>query len=361
LLVYGQFIAEETEALRRLQYDLLLPYGCSGRADEANMTSPRYHALRSSLAPVAVSVALLDRDFVTGQEIAADVCLINDTPQPQAVTAECYLTRENPEFLLNSDFAAQPLFHQTLIDQVPASSVIRRKMSWPLPAQDGTYFLSAVLTAGAEPPVISQRPVRVLDPTATPQALRESLTLVLGADDELRGWLKARGVRYRENLEALAEKPARVLVWDVAKVAPAQRAAARQLLETVRAGGRLVINVVGKWDWRELADFSAGGPYASNAFWAEGVVPPTGLGGECLRRWNGYPDSVAGGAIHGSFAARGRKLMWTLKPERAVLVEVPEGNGHLVLSYLTLSGRLDPASPWYDPVAERVLLYLLSG
>jgi hypothetical protein len=123
----------------------------------------------------------------------------------------------------------------------------------------------------------------------------------------------------------------------------------------------VVIAANDKWEWPQLADFSIANEGCSRAYWRDGVTPPAGLDGECLRRWNGLPGTVAEGSIQGPLVQQGRKLLWIAKPEAAVLVDVTQGTGHVLISQLAFRGRLDPPGPACDPMAERLLLYLLSG
>ncbi len=359
LLSYGQIIAEQTELLQRLQYDLILPYGCSGRSDEANMTSPNYHALRCSLAPVTVSLDLFDRNFVAGREIGVDVCLINDTPEPQPVAVDYFITVKSPEFLLNRDFALRPLFKHSFTARVPAFSISRRRVQWPVPAIEGQYFMSAVLTAGKREPVISQRIVRALSPNEPSPALKRGLVLVLGGDAELLSWLKRRGLRFSRPGDTTNERPTVVLVWDAARVSARQRPSATQIRQFVRQGGCLVIQVQDKWDWPALADFSLGKARGSRAYWSDGITPPAVLDGAYLRRWNGLAGLVADGFIQGPLARSGRTLLWMERPETPVLIDATQGGGPVLLSKLAFRGRLDPAGPTYDPAAERLLFNLL--
>ena len=369
-LVYAQFVAEQTESMRRLRYDGIFPYCCSGNEPG----EPNYEALHSSLAPVAVSIDLFNRNFSTGQTLSTQVYLINDTPEPQDETLQCYISKKNPEFLTSKAFIREALFKKEWKVKLSSSSILKQEVNWPLPRKEGKYFLAAVLTAEGKKPVVSQRIVRVLDDWV-PHTLKFRRVVVLGSDATFEKWLKKRGLCYRTSLGAglsVKKKPDSpatdglgkgdvLAVWEAKKISAAERAATPQMLKFVREGGKIVIFPQASWDWKELADFEVGKARCSRAFWSKDAQHPLrqGLDGQYFRRWNGFEGVVAEGSLDGEVRKRGEILMWMEKPGTAVLLSVPLGKGEIIISQLAVKNRIQRDSLNFDPVAERLLLALL--
>ncbi len=90
--------------------------------------------------------------------------------------------------------------------------------------------------------------------------------------------------------------------------------------------------------------------------WLKGIDP------QWLIRWNGLPGTVAVGAIEGAGMSGAEKILWAKEPGTTVMAVVPtvSGDGHIVFAQLDIQHRLDRSQRDYDPVAERVLLNLLS-
>ena len=88
----------------------------------------------------------------------------------------------------------------------------------------------------------------------------------------------------------------------------------------------------------------------------------SGVHAEGLKRWNGLPGTVAVACIEGPAAERGRKILWVREPKHTVVAEVPmaTGDGSLLFSQLDLRRHVVRSSPDYDPVAEQILLNVLS-
>jgi hypothetical protein len=57
------------------------------------------------------------------------------------------------------------------------------------------------------------------------------------------------------------------------------------------------------------------------------------------------------------------RILWAREPKTTVVAWLPaaSGVGRILFSQLDLQRRVDPTSPTYDPVAERILLNLLAG
>jgi len=79
-------------------------------------------------------------------------------------------------------------------------------------------------------------------------------------------------------------------------------------------------------------------------------------------RWNGRPGTVAVARLQGPAVDRGEVVVWAAKPRSTVVAEIPaaSGDGTILFCQLDLQGHVRADGPSYDPVAERILLNLLS-
>jgi len=82
---------------------------------------------------------------------------------------------------------------------------------------------------------------------------------------------------------------------------------------------------------------------------------------EWLMRWNGLPGTVAVAELRGAATDRAEKILWAREPGQTVGAEVPAttGDGTILFCQLDLQRRLDRASVYYDPAAERIWFNLL--
>ena len=86
-----------------------------------------------------------------------------------------------------------------------------------------------------------------------------------------------------------------------------------------------------------------------------------GVAGEYLKRWNGLPGTIADECVlSGDAIKRGQKLLWIAKPKNTVALSVPMGRGEIVICLLHIRGRVTRDGGTYDPVAERILVNLLT-
>ncbi|HAZ63574.1 MAG TPA: hypothetical protein DCZ72_08215 [Armatimonadetes bacterium] len=353
---YTQILAEQMEQQRRDQYDLILPYGTSGASDRTDRTLPHVWAMRQAFAPVAVSVNLFERNMIAGGQASVPIHLCNDLPADQPVRVEVRLTTASPMFGQAPEALDNPAWRHEFTATVPASENLVQVVEVPWPATEGTYWLSAEVQRAGAAPALSQRPVNVLVAQPLPRPAGE--ITVLGADDALRAWLRARNIAFRETLGT----PGRglVMVWHARGIDPAQRNFAG-LRQHVAAGGQLLIHAWGEWEWDGLFPLEVQEARASAGFWSAGRTVPAGLADPYLRRLNGMESLLSWGTFAGPVAEAGRPWLWMERPERPVILEVDALGGTVWLNRVELRRRLDPAAPGYDRAAERLLAWLVSA
>jgi len=378
----AQIGAEHTEAMRRARLDGIWPYMYAGwtrtrlaaRVREtgkgsamwkANYAAPQSAAWHSALSPVLASLDLFDPDYRTGQEVTTDLYLINDSWHDASIHVDLLLTRECPQYIPEAACLDRPIGKWSFDFALPADSLRRTPITWKLPEQEGSYWLTARTTGIQGRPVLSQRFVRAVAPTPVPTSAKQRTFVILGADERATGWFAERGLRTSVSTEGL--DPARhvVLVWQASRLTPGERQAAAALCDFATRGGRVIVLGTRKWDWKGLCDVNV--PESSTfsrvfprAGAHQGLL--AGIAPDWLTRWNGIPGTVAVGKIEGPAVEAGTSLVWAVEPKTTVVAEVPaaEGSGKVLFCQLDLQNHMSPGSAHYDPVAERMLLNLLA-
>ena len=374
ILATTQVGMEHTEALRRARFDAVLPYMYAGwtktrmgKEWKGGFASPTSACWHSALSPVLASLNLFDPDYLTGQTVTTELYLINDSWHDAKIHIELLLTRENPEFIPEAACFDRPVAKWDHDFTLAADSVRKTPITWTLPAEEGTYWLTARTTGLPGRAVLSQRFVRAVKPPAPSTALKARTIVLLGGDHEAESWFRSH--KLKTTARAAELKPAEhlVVIWNADKLAEADKANAPALLAFVETGGRIVVLGGKAWAWPALCEVLLDGGCQTSRAWAyEGVETPllAGISRDMLTRWNGLPGTVGAGALHdksGKNFTTGTNICWLYQPDWPVMAEVPTvtGKGSVLFAVFAWSGRLDRAQPSYDPVAERLLLGLL--
>ncbi len=371
-LDYAECAAEDTEMMRRLEFDLILPYMYAGwprfRGNDwrADYPTPMAAALHSAMAPVLPSLELLDRNFVAGRRVTTPLHLINELHRPVEAQLTLCITPQNPLFVPDEDALAAAVWQEEHALALPAGSHEVNEATWPVPDQEGTYYLTAVLRRDGDAPVASQRTVRAMrDPAAQP-APEDARIAVVGRDEELETLLERhRLATLPPSPEGLARASA-VLAWDPAMLESLQRNAMAALSDAVEHGARLVIVQPQRGINTDLVTFTLGDmgdgwePRSSRVFPYPDADHPmlAGIRPDCLLRWNGFLGVIVDHNLGGPAVEEGARLLWAERPARPVAVAVRHGEGEIVILTLRLRGRLNPSADAYDPCAEQILLNL---
>jgi len=369
-LDFAECAAEHTEAMRQLDFDLILPYMYAGwprfRGNNwrPDFPTPMAAALHSSMAPVLASVELFDRNFRAGSEVEAPLHLINELHREVTARLDVYITPQNPLFVPDAAALEAAVWHEGRELSLKADSHVVEKVRWEVPTEENTYYLAVVLTRQGDRPVVSQRTIRAL---AAP-GKREGAGRVLIAGDapELERALVGLGVACAPFAADAAGNGGTLLVWGGRLPEDAElRRAAGELAEQ---GGRVVLFCMEKGGWDAKAEFDWPVPFTIEGTDGSMCVFPypdaehpllRGIRPDWLRVWNGLPNVIADTSIGGQAAEQGQKLLWQEHPDRPVAVRLAMGKGGVLILTLRMDGRLGPGER-YDPVAERMLLNLLA-
>jgi len=380
-LAVAQIGAEHSEAMRRARVDGIWPYmyagwtrtrlaarvrqtGKGSAVWKAGYAAPQSAAWHSSLAPVLASLDLFDPDYRTGEEVTTDLHLINDSWRDAKIRVDLLLTRECPEFIPEAECFERPLGRWSFDFALKADSIEKVAVAWKLPDEEGCYWLTARLTGVAGRPVLSQRFVRAVRPAVVPEAAKRCTFVVLGASAGARAFFEARGLRTSDRLAEARPDTHVVVIWNAEHLMEGDKRNAKALCGFAGRGGRVVVLSAPSWDWPELCDVKIeSGPRFSRVFPYEGFERSLlgGIDPAWLIRWNGFPGTVARGALGGAVLDRADKILWAREPKTTVMAAVPaaSGGGRIVFAQLDIQGRLDRSGPDYDPAAERILLGLL--
>jgi len=235
-LRYAAIGAAQTETLRELGYNMILPYMFSGWTKHDHpwrpgAPTPMFAALRSALAPVALAWAPFDPNQRAGGVLQATVVVCNDTPEAVTRTLEIYLVERNPMWLA-SELRGEPVRRQGVT--VPAGGRLRLSVAVPLPDADSTRFLVARIDD-----TLSQRPLRILRPAPAPTT---RVRLVGGSPEVLAG-LRRLGLHVEAGLDAARSSIDAdvVVVWEDAEIEASTTHASDQLNAWLHQGGRVLI------------------------------------------------------------------------------------------------------------------------
>ena len=372
-LVFAEFAAEHTEAMRRARFDGLLPYMYAGwtslrrRAPwRSEFPCPMAAALHSSMAPVLASLDLFDRNFLPGIKQTTPLVLINELHEDVEVQVDLLLTGEDPQFVPDEQALAAATWRDGFKATLQADSFATRQVEWPVPEKEGSWFLAAVVRRAGDTPVISQRVVRAIDPAATAKGVGSPNVCLLGAPAAAEKWLK------RWKIPVVTAAPGGriagdvAVIWDKAALAGDARPDVQAVRRFVADGGRLVVLAERGWDWKELLDVELVKAKSSRTFAysrarREAVLKGV-AGTEFMKRLNGLPGTAAEVYITGPAveADTCTKLMWVCDPDKPALIRVASGQGEILFTTLALRTRITPANATYDPAAERMLLNLIA-
>jgi hypothetical protein len=335
---------------------------------------PVLAALKNAFAPFGISLELWDRHFFTGEHRTVQLYVMNDLTVQRSGRVQYGVC----------DAAGAWVSSKTLDVSAEPSRMFLVPLEFEFPDRVGTFSVRAELcTAGGSRPVsVSEKPAHVFAPLAAPEGRPPKTVLTLDGSKEIRAFLRKHGVRCLSENDKSMARPRAILVAGTALRHKNYARRLPMLSGWVRAGGTLVVvepefGVKEKASLRILDDFPMQvvkradrdrGGYDSYVF-AEDQRHPlwTGIARDHLKMMNG---GFGGEMVsqHDLFPGRpGRVLARCgLKLGTPAVLEIPYGDGKVILSRIQLRGRLmgsPDGNTLYgrriDPVAQRFLLNLL--
>ncbi len=359
--------ALQTEALRRLRYDLILPYmyaywtyGFSWQGKGKMDFGETYCAFRNSLAPLAASLDVDEVPRVAGSEMTLSLHALNDTPERARFRARVVALAEHP------GFKAEPIPEEARIvwqgsGEVEANGTWRQDVPWRVPDKDESSYLALLIKPEGGEEVRSIRNVRSVLRDVTP--LKGRTVAVLGSESGpgVRAWLGEQQIDVAIFGETTpADVPVVVSQFD-----PCDAAMQRSLKSHAEKGGTVVVLARENWDLPGLLDAKLVESPGSNAFVTETPGMLVDLSHHDLEHWN-TPD---GGVFRRPFAELHQDTeVWAVGYSRVrgqpvwrpVAGSLRLGKGKVVLCQLMVEPSLVQGER-FDPMAERVLVLLLRG
>ena len=241
-LRYAAIGASQTEILRELGYNLILPYWFANwnRSDKPwrpEAPTPMFAALRSVLSPVALAWEPLHRNLRAGSLLQATVVVCNDTSETVTRMLELYITEHDPVWLAG-ELSGKPLIRREV--SVPAGGRLRVPVPLTLPDADAMWTLVARVDD-----TLSQRPLRILRETpATVTRVR-----LLGGSPEVLAGLRRLGLQAEDGLAPSHNSIDAdvVLVWEDTPINAVATNSASRLNTWLQKGGRLVMMRQRNW------------------------------------------------------------------------------------------------------------------
>ncbi len=373
--VHAGFILEQSEVLRRLGYDVTLPYAWGGGylrrpggREKKWAPLPNFYALRSAMSPVLASIDLADRHFVAGSELACDLAVCDDTGANRKLEVRLVLVSGNPGFQWPSRRKGVKVVAERVVT-VPAGrrgsfAPRRRAVNMKLPGKPGRYYLLAITPQEQRPAAVSRRVLHLVPPPPVARLAGRKVAVV-----DADGTLAAKLKKLAPGLE-LAGDPARAQVAVVGPFVHRElkklAGAAGALKALAASGGRVVVleqdRPLPPLGLEVPRVHAQGG--ASTAFRTAGrnFRAWRGLGDDdrVFRRMNGPTGALVrrplapakGDEVLLSAAQRGSGLKWAVVARRKV------GEGEVVFCQMPLHRHLVGKDA--DPVAQTITVNLLA-
>ncbi|NLF38207.1 hypothetical protein GX586_02100 [bacterium] len=354
-MIYAMVGMEQTEALRRLGYDGILPYqfvGWQRGSWRADAPTPMFAALRSSLAPVAVSLDLADRNFAAGSTVNVPVHVMNDLNEPAAALLSCHVCASDPAFALDEEAYTNAAHVAALTIAVAAHGSVVTTVAFPLPQVEGECWLAVVLRPERGGVVMSQRPLRVLDASRAMGALSGITARVVGADAATIGALRGLGLAVRESLEFRPIEPEvdMVILWGNGFLGSPEASQSKWLNKYLNDGGAVLVlerevmrQPVQNWQYFPTAPGGERIEYQSIPHQCSSVFPSPlnevrtlwqGLENAHLVRWNGHLNAVCASGLDADWLDSAPPVRQTARgPEPAADAILIEGEAAVASTF----------------------------
>ncbi|MFH1760709.1 MAG: glycoside hydrolase family 2 TIM barrel-domain containing protein, partial [bacterium] len=147
---YAAIIAmEQTECLRLLEYDGIMPYvgimGPHNRGDRMRGHTPNFKAIRNAFKPVIASVNTLDHHFIAGDKVDLEIGLANDINAGQEVEIIYGITDKMPGYDYNENLVKTIIKKKTIKSSIPAFGTNKVSARFNIPKDTGKYYFLAIV------------------------------------------------------------------------------------------------------------------------------------------------------------------------------------------------------------------------
>ncbi len=361
-LNFAEIAMEHTEAMRRLDFDLILPYmyaswtRLNGGNWRPDFPSPISASLHSCMSAVLASLEMGNRNYLVAENIKVPLHLINDLGQDVDADITIYLTKEDPLFVPDKNVLEKNIQKTSIKVLMKAYSHTIQDITIQLPNEQGVYFISAVTSRKGSSPVTSQRIVRTI---ALQKNIPGDKLLIIGSNDTINAWMNKNKIVYSTSVNDI-DKAKTILVWNAEEVFKNKTSDIQKAIEN---GASLIIVDQSSWNWNQLADFKIEKPWdISRVFISKGQENHpsfSNMNPELFKRWNGLPYVVVKRQITGPFVDASVNLIWGINQTHKIYVEQKIGKGKISVCQLLIKNHFSSVIPNYDPAAEQILFNLL--
>ncbi|MFH1024188.1 MAG: glycoside hydrolase family 2 TIM barrel-domain containing protein [Planctomycetota bacterium] len=340
-------VMEQTEALRRARCRIIMPF-CFPIKSEADWTPrPVYHALRNALAPLGVSLSLMERHARAGRSLFLPVAVMSDAGDASgAVRVETLLLDRHPGFDWNGSRRNVRVLAEAAGETAIAPWECKSlAMTIPLPDAPGDYTLAALLRRKGSTNMesISFRPLRTYGPLPAP-----AMPLVIGVLEKepsgpIAAFLLRRG--HRVVPYAGGDKPDVIIIGEGMLNSSLIRQTQYSMVQRVRHGTRLVLLEQGAW----VPDVFEGGLLSDLA--------TKGLSNTVASL---FPDEFLKHAVGDASDFRRLNGVGGLGQRAALVPTASQGAGHAAFGNETANGKApeaNAANPAANPWKPLVFSY----
>ena len=286
------------------------------------------------------------------------------------------MTPEHPLFIPEQSALDSSIWRSQKTLSLKVQAHETKHVDIPIPKQEGQYYLAAVIKRAGDTPVVSQRVIRSIDTGRQEQALRGKRIFLLGGRDRVRNFFKRHQCVLMETMNQGYESVDCVVIDHSEDISYINAPGIVEFLKSYTVkGGRVV--VMPQTEWRtalkDFVDCNIGWPsfkhrnpvVCSRAHRYSGVHHPifSDIPTEFLWRWNGLPGAIGDATIQADSPAlaQGNKLAWISNEKFTAMFSYPIGKGEVLFNQLHVRHRIDPSLDTYDPVAERLMVNLISA
>ncbi len=390
LLNHQSFLVTElSELWRRLGIDAIMPfvYLSNNNGPTANWfdsslnelhPKPILSALKNVLSPVAVSVELWDRHFLTGETREVSLYLFNDSASLQTVALQIYFDHQPDKIMFEKKLE---LSTWSAGNQKEEHRKLAVNINYP--SQSGATFLVARLLDENEAEIArSQKSIITFDPLVLPSPADLPSISLHDPNGEIEQFLRNYSVK--ANRFPVGIENAQLVFINTQGLNDFYRKSLDKLTQFVNNGGILIVQEP-EFGVEDTANF----PLLENLYLNVKYRIDPDLGGydsyvfpedKNHFLWRNIEQEhlqMFNGAFGGEMVSQHN--VWPTLPYNPVgrchlylrvpaVLEIPYGDGWIIISRLQIRGRLlqqessaDLFGRRYDPVAEQYFWNLITG
>ena len=366
---HALFALEQTEMKRREMFDGLLPFWYSMWVSKGKPLGAErwmtYYALKNSFAPVAVSIGIYDRHFTAGSVLNLPVWAMNDLEIKQKGDINVYIVPDDqdPPYIYAGE-PASPLVTQKLSVNIPPFSSTQHDVALHLPNIEGSYWVLATLHVKGRETVISKRPIHVLDRQSHLNRAKGLTITVIEQGTAVQDWARSVGITVKP---ADSNDYQALVIGKEALGSEAVSTYMQEIKDWINSGGKLIILDQKTWQGDlfglSVKKAKSGVSYLFKEKGQEADPVWQGIADAYMENWNGsgaeglnHCFDKIGEGTNLSIGSGGQEGL-----NSPALVRLSVGKGEVIACQIRIADRLTEGTPMFDPVAERLIVNLITS